>query len=171
MPVTVTVEDGTGLSNANSYLTVAELRDYFAVVPDAATFIALSDDVLGQYVIWATRTLDQKTLWKGCALTDTQALAWPRQFVYDKYGKAVASDSVPSQVKAITAEFARWMQDNDPSDGSDISNIKQITVDVIDIIFQDQTSQTNWPTIFNQIIDGLGRMQIGAKQSGRVVKA
>ena len=45
MPVTVVVEDGTGVANANSYVSLTELKDYFAVVPDAAAFLAQTDDV------------------------------------------------------------------------------------------------------------------------------
>ena len=171
MAVTVVVEDGTGLSNANSYVSVADLRDYFAVVPDAAAFHTLTDDVLSQYVVWATRTLDQKTFWQGYRATDTQILEWPRKYVTDKYGNTVASNIVPLQVKAVTYELARWLKDNDPADGQDVQSLKQITVDVVDIVFQDQTTQTSWPTIFNQIIDGLGRVNVGARGFPRVVKA
>jgi hypothetical protein len=171
MPVTVVVEDGTGVANANSYVSLTELKDYFAVVPDAAAFLAQTDDVLSQYAVWATRVLDQKTLWQGYRATTTQALEWPRNYVTDKYGNAVAADSVPAQVKAVTCELARWLKDNDPADGQDVQSLKQITVDVVDIVFQDQTTQTSWPTIFNQIIDGLGRVNVGARGFPRVVKA
>lgn len=171
MAVVVVVEDGTGLPNANSYVSVAELRDYFSVVPDAAAFVAQDDDVLGQYVIYATRVLDQKTLWKGYQPTTAQALAWPRQYVTDKYGNSIPSNIVPPQVKAVTCELARWLKENDPADGQDVQRLKQVTVDVIDIVFQDQTAQSSWPTLFNQIIDGLGRLNIGSRGFPRVVKA
>ena len=171
MAVSVVVEDGTGLPDANSYVSVQEIKDYFAVVPDAAAFVAQDDAVLGQYVIYATRVLDQKTLWKGYRATSTQALEWPRQYVYDKYGNPVAADAVPTQVKAVTCELARWLKENDPAGGQDVQHLKQITVDVIDIVFQDQTSQSSWPTLFNQIIDGLGRLNIGSRGFPRVVKA
>lgn len=171
MPLTLTVEDGTGVADANSYVTLDEMKDYFAAVPAAADFLALDDTVLTQYAVWATRTLDQKATWKGYAATDTQALAWPRACVTDKYGLVIDSDVVPPQVKAVTSEMARWLVANNPSDGSDVSNLKQITVDVIEVIFQDQTSQTNWPTIFNQIIDGLGSIKVGGRGFPRVIKA
>ena len=171
MPVTVVVEDGTGLANANSYVSLDELKNYFAVVPDAAAFLAQTDDVLSQYAVWATRVLDQKTFWQGYRATTTQALEWPRNYVTDKYGNAVLATIVPAQVKAVTCELARWLKDNDPSDGQDVQNLKQITVDVVDIVFQDQTTQTSWPTIFNQIIDGLGRVNVGGRGFPRVVKA
>ena len=171
MAVVVVVETGVGLPDANSYVSVAELRNYFAVVPDAAAFLAKTDDDLGAYVVWATRTLDQKTFWQGYRLTDTQALEWPRKYVVDKYGRGVPSNIVPAQVKAVTCELARWLEDNNPADGTDFTNLKQITVDVIDIVFQDQTTQTSWPTIFNQIIDGLGRVNVGSRGFPRVIKA
>lgn len=169
--VAIVVEDGTGVANANSYVSVQNIKDYFAVVPDAAAFIALDDATLANYAIWATRTLDQKTVWKGYRVLDTQALEWPRNCVYDKYDRPVSADSVPAQVMAVTCELARWLQDNDPTDGQDVSNLKQIVVDVVDIVFQDQTTQTSWPTIFNQIIDGLGRLNVGSRGFPRVVKA
>lgn len=169
--VAIVVEDGTGAAGANAYASVAEVRDYFAVVPDAATFLALNDDALGGYIVYATRVLDQKTMWKGYRTTTTQSLDWPRTYAYDKYDQPIATDVVPEQVKAVTAELARWLQNNDPADGQDVTNLKQITVDVVELIFQDQTTQTNWPTLFNQILEGLGKFQVGSRGFPRVIKA
>jgi energy-coupling factor transporter ATP-binding protein EcfA2 len=141
------------------------------VVPVAAAFIALDDTTLANYCIYATRVLEQKVIWAGYAATGTQALGWPRKYAEDKYGMSVPSDEVPPQVIAVTCELARWLQDNDPADGQDVANLKQITVDVVDVVFQDPTSQTSYPTIFNQIIAGLGQLQIGGRGFKRVVKA
>lgn len=172
MTVTVTVEDGTIVADANSYVSVETARAYFAPVPAAAAFLDLSDDEIGGYLVWSTRVLDQKTMWKGCEVKPgVQVLDWPRLGAVDKYGYCIASDVVPPQVIAVTCELANWLLTNNPADGSDVSNLKQITVDVIEIVFQDATSQTNWPTIFNQIIAGLGQLKVGGRGFGRVVKA
>src|SRR5690606_27756416 len=88
------VEDGTGLPNAEAYISVADADSYFAKRGNSA---------------WAALTVDAKEValrlgadymaavygprWCGERLTDTQALDWPR----DEQG-------VPEAVKRANAE-------------------------------------------------------------------
>ncbi|SRR5690606_1904871 len=90
------VEDGTGLPNAEAYISVADADSYFAKRGNSA---------------WAALTVDAKEValrlgadymaavygprWCGERLTDTQALDWPR----DEQG-------VPEAVKRANAELA-----------------------------------------------------------------
>ena len=74
MPVTVTVEDGTGVADANSYASVAQADNYFASRPRSSSWTPLTDDQKGQYLIHATRLLDASVIWSGEKVDDDQAL-------------------------------------------------------------------------------------------------
>lgn len=175
MAFTFLPEDGTGLVGANSYVTLQEIKDYLGIVPSAADILALDDADLGQYAAWATRLLDQKTKWKGykdCYPDGhVQGLAWPRTRAVDKYGFLLSSTVVPAQVKAATIELMRYIFAADPTTQQDVSNLKEVDVDVIKIIYQDGTAQTTYPPLLNQILEGLGYLEVGSAGFGRVVKA
>lgn len=171
MAFVFTVEDGTGLPGATSYVSVADALDYFAVDPNAADFIALSPEMHQFYLGWATRVLDQKTDWKGTKNSATQGLRWPRTGVFDRDGLAISSTIVPREVKAATCELARWLLTNDPAAGQDIERIKQVVVDVVEIMFQDDDSQSSYPSIINAILTGLGGFRIGNRQFAKIIKA
>lgn len=175
MTVTFTPEDGTGLVGANSYVTLAEIKDYLSIIPGEAELTPLDDDTLQNYAMWSTRIIDQKVKWKGCRETwpdgHIQGLQWPRVAVADKYGQLIPSDIVPSQVKAATIEFMRYIKDTDPTTGQDVTNLKEVDVDVIKVIYQDGVAQTSYPSLINQLLEGLGFMKIGTAGFGRVIKA
>lgn len=92
------VEDGSGLSNANSYATTQEALDYFADRGEIPT-IQDSDMIL------ATEFLDTVygPSYRGMIMTQTQSLLFPRTAFYDKNGRKVEQGTVPLSLK--TAEF------------------------------------------------------------------
>ncbi len=106
MAVVFTVEDGTGLPNANSYVTLLEADDYLSIKPNSSAWEALDDVVREKYLMWATRLLDQRAKWAGTKAFQDSALAWPRLYVIDREGYPVAGDIVPDEVKAATIEIA-----------------------------------------------------------------
>lgn len=103
----VVVENGTGMSNANSYLSRDNANTYHADrLNDLWTD---SDDaVKDAALIKATQFLDAEYggKFKGSKKVATQALMWPRVEATDRAGDDVASDSVPQQIKDATAELA-----------------------------------------------------------------
>lgn len=114
--MTITVETGTGSSTAESYITVAEFASYHALRGNtlAAT---LSDAEIEQALRRATDYMIQKyrMLWKGTKNTSTQALDWPRSYVYlepvvtganSDDPTLVANDIVPVEVKNALAQMA-----------------------------------------------------------------
>lgn len=103
---TLVVEDGTGLSTANSYVTVAEADSYLRLRGRAATWDAYSPDLKAGHLVAATDYLDAMSTWRGQILTSTQALGWPRGGAIDKWGRFVVAGTVPRLVKAATIEIA-----------------------------------------------------------------
>jgi len=100
----LTVEDGTGLANADSYISVADALAYHDARGNTnwATITTLEQE---QAIRRATDFMQQVYSWKGSRKTDTQALAWPRYYVERDNGY-YPSDSVPNEVKNACAELA-----------------------------------------------------------------
>lgn len=171
MAFTFTVEDGTRVVGANSYVGLSEAADYFAIDPNfLSSWNALSSDERGAYLAWATRILDQKTKWDGKRYTTTQELRWPRTGVKDSDGNAIANTVIPLQLRQATMELAKWLSSNDPTTGPDTEALKALEVDVIKIEWQDGAFQSEYPSILNQLLWPLGRFATGGPSFGRVVR-
>jgi hypothetical protein len=167
------VETGSGLANATSYVSIAEADDYYVIDPNfSATWANLTLEVKQYLLAWATRILDQKSIWKGVlSVPDTQALRWPRTYVYDRDDRLIAPDSIPKQLKEATFELAKWLRANDPTEGQDVDYLKAMRVDVIEFEWQDNAAQQSVPSIINAILSPLGTFRTGgASRFGRIVK-
>lgn len=92
----IIVEDGTIVSNANSYITVSGVDDYCSKMG---------------YTAWATTTSGNKEIallkgmryidglkWKGIRYTQNQYTAWPRDEVYDVDDRLVPYNTIPIKV-------------------------------------------------------------------------
>lgn len=170
---TFVVETGVGLANATSYVSVAEANDYYTINPNfAATWTALTNTSKEHLLAWATRVLDQKTEWKGClSVPATQALRWPRTYVYDRDGRMIAPNKIPPQLKEAVFEFAKYLHENDPTVGQDIEFLKSMRVDVIELEWQDNAGQSVFPSIIGNIIAPLGYFRTGGgSRFGRIIK-
>lgn len=168
MAFTFTVEDGTGLTGANSYVSVEEAEDYFAIDPNATAFLDLDDTNTEAYLAWASRLLDQKTKWRGSKTVETSGLRWPRVYVIDKDGNTIGRNVVPKAVKDATCELARFLMDYNPAVGQGGDNIRRIMVDVVEIEYQEGTGQSDWPSLINQILRPLGTFGTGQHGSGKI---
>lgn len=77
MPITIVVEDGTGLANADVYVAQVDADAYFAK-RNNAVWAATTADQKAAALVAATTYLDRRYKFKGYKLTTTQALEWPR---------------------------------------------------------------------------------------------
>lgn len=98
----LTVESGVGLSDAESYVSLAECNAYHAKHGGAA-WDAVDDPEAA--LRKATQYLDSAYQWKGTPVYSSQALRWPRVGVtvdgYDLDG-----DKIPAKLKAACCELA-----------------------------------------------------------------
>lgn len=101
-------EDGTGLSDANSYLSVADADAYIADHGNSATWSAATDASKQEALRLATQYLDIRyaTKWLGSRGDSEQSLAWPRYGIEDYDGFVVDWDELPSAIEDATAELA-----------------------------------------------------------------
>lgn len=96
--MTLIVEDGSGVVNANAYVSVSAYR----VWATARGLTLPSDDTDGnlkieQAIIKATDYLEISKCWQGEKADDTYSLSWPRKCVFIK-GKPFADDAIPKQI-------------------------------------------------------------------------
>lgn len=100
--MTIVVEDGTGLANADSYVSVAEADLLMSATSYNADWAALTTGEKEDLLKAATRYLDASYRWYGKAKTNTQALGWPRTKNYNLQGQLIPAGTVPSDLKKAT---------------------------------------------------------------------
>ena len=108
MAATFTVEIGTGLSNANSYLSITDADAYHLDYSGSTAWSGAANADKEKALRLATQYIDIKYSgkWQGFKLTSTQALAWPRTSVYDVDNIYVDDDEIPQAIKDACAELA-----------------------------------------------------------------
>lgn len=111
--MTITVEDGTGLANADAYISEADADIYFAAIANA-TWAGATTSAKEQAIVKATRYMEKRfgNKWKGIIASSTQALGWPRDYVYDERGTEL-DDQVPTAIAHACAEYAVHALTND----------------------------------------------------------
>lgn len=112
------VEDGTGLANAESYISVADATTYHEARGNATWAALASDTVREQLLRQATDYMVQtyRLRWAGVRGSTTQALDFPRDFMPRPDSYAIGytivgpdyfpSDTVPEEVRRACAELA-----------------------------------------------------------------
>ena len=98
------VEDGTGLPDANAYISIAYVTDYFSP-SQLSRWTLLTLDQQEVAIIISSQFIDLSYSWIGERGSYEQGLNWPRTGV-SLYGTDITG--VPNQVKKATAE-AVWL--------------------------------------------------------------
>lgn len=172
----IVVEDGTGLSNADSYQSIVTIEAYFdAYGLDRTKWDALSTDAAKEIKLrQGTRDLDAMFIvrWKGAKKEELQALDWPRAGVADEDGIAVDADSLPTALVQAHAELV-----HDITDGDDVlpdedagGNLLEETIRVEGAV----TAQSRWAGTKRQgkRYQRIERMLAGLiKPPGRIVRS
>lgn len=154
----VVVEDGTGLANSNSYISLVDANAYFVGKRLHSTAWTTALDATKEIALQqATLLLDSEFTWTGTILkTDpVQALAWPRTGAVDRYNRARDSE-VPQEVKYAVCELAHYLLDQDRLIGVQSEGIRRLRVDVIEIEYKDGTTPHTFPPHVARMLNGLG---------------
>lgn len=97
--MTLIIEDGTVVADANSYVTTSELTSYAT-----ARGITIPDADREKYLVLAMDYLESLNF-IGVVANEDQSLSWPRAYGYtDEY--LIASDSIPTLLKEGQMEIA-----------------------------------------------------------------
>lgn len=149
------VEDGTGITNANAYVSVSEADSYFQA-RNNTSWNARNTPDKEKAILYATSFLDGVFYWLGHIKKNEQALGWPRILVYDKEHRPIDSDSVPRKIKDATCELALEGLDKPLSPslarGGDIKRQKVSSLEIE--YFERASSERTFP-IVRQILKGL----------------
>lgn len=107
--VTLIVEDGTIVINANSYVSIATADTYANNIGNTGWTNLDPTDQKAQYLIQAQLFMAQgyRMRWKGWKVSNVQLLDWPRIFVeipdspsgYGDYPRYYAPTDMPQQIK------------------------------------------------------------------------
>jgi hypothetical protein len=138
--MTIIVEDGTGLADAESYISVGDANTYHAARGNT-DWAALSDADKESALRRATDYMLQayRSRWSGQRATSTQALDWPRYGVIVDWFE-LSSDVVPVAVERACAELALRASSADLA--ADLERgIKRQKVDVIETEYDTASPQ------------------------------
>ena len=144
-------ETGAGLSNSNSYASVAQADSYYADRGNAE-WAALTTTEKQQALIKGTDFLEAtyRSSWKGYRVTSTQALSWPRaEVVADTF--PIPANIVPLPVVYACAELAlRSTTAELLADQG--QTVKREKVDVLEVEYQDYSDPTERYPAVNRIL-------------------
>lgn len=167
MAFSFVVEDGTGLPNANSYVSLEEADDILITNIHNASWNALTDTQKEHLLAWATSLLDAKADWNGQKSYPSSALRWPRKYVVDRDNVPIPANIIPLQLKQATAQYARFLVDADRTSEQETDGLTKIVVDVIELEFDSSYRLATVPSYIDDLLYGIGRIK-GA--SSRVAK-
>lgn len=105
MAIVITVEDGTQIPDANSYVSVADARAYAA---NRGVTLSSDDDEVAADIIKATDYLEaQACRYQGRPTSPTQSLQWPRTGVFlncdEIPSNAIPKSLIGAQVQLVMA--------------------------------------------------------------------
>jgi hypothetical protein len=137
------VEDGTGLSTATSYVSVAfadTFADSFYSESDYLTWSALADSAKERYLNRSAAYLDRTYIFTGQLYSSSQALKFPREEVYNELEEEVSG--VPDDIKKAVCLVAKRLMNGTELD-PDLERggaVKREKIDTIDITYSDSAS-------------------------------
>jgi hypothetical protein len=142
------------VKGTNSYVTVAEADTYFGDRLNASVWDLADDTTKAQALITATRLLDDMS-WSGTAISESQALSFPRSGSYfdPKVGGVISfGSSTPSRVSTANYELALHLMSNEDatSAGGSVKSIK-----VGDISLDNINQVSTFPYAIKKIINPL----------------
>lgn len=100
--MTIIVEDGSIVANANSYITVSGVDEYCYKM-GYGEWDTTTSGVKEQTLLKAMRYIDGLR-WKGIKYTQDQYTSWPRSDVYDIDDRLVPYTSIPVKVVEAVCE-------------------------------------------------------------------
>ncbi len=134
MAVTVTVEDGSGVADANSYASIATITAWVLTNPHDTTWSALTDAQKNGYAVMSCRVLNEQMDWDGWQSDADQALDLPRSGMVDKNGNSIDNDESPTEVQNAQCELARLLAIEDRTADPGTAGFKEIGVGSIKLV-------------------------------------
>lgn len=150
--MSIIVEDGTGLSTANSYATETEADTFHSDKGNTAWASATSAQKEAA-LTYATRYIDSLRF-PGSIKVYNQSLKWPRYSAYDSEGRLI--EGVPVKVKeAVFALALHYVNEGSiEPNRSDVGETKREKVGPLETEYFRFTGRNRFPFI-DRILDGI----------------
>jgi hypothetical protein len=101
------VEDGTGLENADSYVSLADAR---TLATSRGIVLSADDTELSQQLVSAAdRVTSYEGQFTGQRVTGEQGLSYPRNNSF-RYGTTIANTSIPKELKLAQVTLAGMLE-------------------------------------------------------------
>lgn len=156
----VVIDATVGGASANSFVTLATWTTYMQSRLNASAFDDATTDDQNRALCEATRELSVMG-WQGYRTDDTQALAWPREWVPnpdDPNGDYFDNDVIPDRIKRATYELALAFLKAGTTDVVSLDttlNVKSQTIDVISTEYYDPAFRvkglSRYPAVMREI--------------------
>jgi hypothetical protein len=132
---TLVVEDGTIVSNANTYYSIASANNYFSDRGITSWAIATTDNK--SYALIKSFQYMNTLKWDGIKSIRGQENSWPRIGMSDEDGYVIDSDTIPIRLKWAQSELAyRYLTEEvEPDIAAGESSVIKEKVDVIEITY------------------------------------
>jgi hypothetical protein len=185
MALPLVVEDGTGLTTANSYLTAVEADAILSVNPVFyAAWTALTPTEQDSFLVWASDYIDCYVQWNGYKTVETSGLRWPRECVTDCDGVLIASNVIPDKLKKAVAQLAIFLTTSEAAQSGGTASvappgIKRVKADVVEVEFfgesegggrDTRSGDDLLPVNMRFLIRCLGNVQTGRQRFAKVIR-
>lgn len=167
MPLTLIIEDGSGVENANTYISLANAEIYFESRANKAVWSGASDDDKNIALVDAARQMDMMFDWFGSRATEDQGLRFPRFSIYDPDGWMYDSNEIPSELKDAQCEIALGVLAEDRTDDPDGIGIKRVKAGSVEVEFDSTKVKTTIPPIVLSMLRHLGNYLPGYGSANR----
>ena len=155
MPVTVIVEDGSNVPDANAFVGVSDVKAY---AEQRGLKLPTTDDGVAQLIIRSTDYINSKECeFQGVRTYPTQELSWPRTGVVLNC-QDWPVDAIPKALKAATVMLAVALNEGfDPWANTDASaNVIEDTVGPITTRYSDAVAELGGvPSVSVPAVDAL----------------
>jgi hypothetical protein len=142
------------VKGTNSFVTRDEANTYFSDRIDISAWTSATDSQKDQSLVTATRMLNNMR-WVGTAISEGQALAFPRTGTYydPKLGYAATlPETVPDRINEATYELAYHLLNNDGL-LDDTGSVENLSVGQINLTIKSEASRI--PFVVKAIISPL----------------
>ena len=146
--MTLIVETGDIVPNANSYATVAQADARHAMSTSADLWDAFDLPVKEQRLVTATRMLDTLFDWNGISVLDDQPLGFPRR----SQGGYVFMRKVPTAIVNAAIDLALWLPEDVTVSGTTDDAIQEITLGPIGLKFATSSSTSSTTTTARPLV-------------------
>lgn len=131
MAIIITVEDGTGVAGANSWQTIAQVREYAA---NRGVDLGTDDDVVAAWLIRAAQHMNGfRSKFKGIKVYPAGTMQWPRAGVYID-NVLVVAPAIPSEVLGAQAELVLALKNGAKLGESVIGGVLPVIREKVDVL-------------------------------------